>query len=56
MQLAEIPPAPTPTENNVTMTNAVARASHELKLGEKRLICSALASLCLLYTSPSPRD
>ena len=45
MQLAEIPPAPTPTENNVTMTNAVARASHELKLGEKRLICSALASL-----------
>ncbi|MBK8382734.1 MAG: replication initiation protein [Ignavibacteria bacterium] len=33
------------TENNVTMTNAVACASHELKLGEKRFICSALASL-----------
>lgn len=34
-----------PSENNITMTNIVARASHELKLGEKRLICSALASL-----------
>lgn len=45
MQLAEIPPSPTPAENNVSMTNAVARASHELRLGEKRLICSALASL-----------
>ena len=33
------------TENNVSMTNVVARASHELKLNEKRLICSALASL-----------
>nr|AFN66402.1 plasmid replication initiation protein RepB [uncultured bacterium] len=33
------------TENNITMTNVVARASHELKLGEKRLICSALSSL-----------
>lgn len=32
-------------ESNITMTNIVARASHELKLGEKRLICSALASL-----------
>jgi plasmid replication initiation protein len=34
-----------PSENNITMTNIVARASHELKLGEKRLICSALSSL-----------
>jgi plasmid replication initiation protein len=34
-----------PTENNVSMTNVIARASHELKLNEKRLICSALASL-----------
>lgn len=41
MKLVEI----TPTENNITMTNVVARASHELKLGEKRLICSALSSL-----------
>ena len=41
MELVEI----TPTENNITMTNVVARASHELKLGEKRLICSALSSL-----------
>jgi len=41
MELIEI----TPTENNISMTNVVARASHELKLGEKRLICSALASL-----------
>jgi len=34
-----------PSENNITMTNVVARASHELKLGEKRLICAALSSL-----------
>lgn len=40
MELIEVP-----SEHNVSMTNLVARASHELKLSEKRLICSALASL-----------
>jgi plasmid replication initiation protein len=35
----------TTSENKISMTNVVARASHELRLGEKRLICSALSSL-----------
>ena len=35
----------TENKNNVSMTNIIARASHELRLNEKRLICSALASI-----------
>lgn len=38
------------TEKNVSMSNTIARASHELKLGEKRLICAALASLDSIRT------